>query len=160
MDSHSLVHDRPEGNLLPPLKHHKVTFLRTLHKHCKPQTKIEKDIKFSAKLSKFEGGKKRTKDRSTARASWALKSQQFTFSGGGGGDHSWLHFNTELAFNPTGDPRNTNLIQQEIPEIPSPHYCPQPFQGDNPRMLRSSCNIINFMASEPAQNDQIWLFLT
>lgn len=27
------------------------------------------------------------------------------------------------------------LIQQEIPGIPSPHYRPQPFQGDNPKML-------------------------
>lgn len=64
---------------------------------------------------------------------------EFIFSGGGA--HSWLHFDRELAFNRTGDTRNSQ------PSL-------------LPRMLRSSCDIINFTASEPAQNDQIWLFLT
>lgn len=78
--------------------------------------------KFSAsKLSKFEE-KKWTKDGSAARASWALESQQFIFSGGGGGAHSWLHFDRELAFNTTGDTRNS---QPSLPPSAFPRRQPQ-----------------------------------
>lgn len=99
-----------------------VTFLRTLLRHCKPQTKRNQITPSFQHPNCPNSGKKWTKDGSAARAGWALESQQFIFSGGGGGAHSWLHFDRELAFNTTGDTRNS---QPSLPPSAFPRRQPQ-----------------------------------
>lgn len=98
-----------------PSKTAMATFLRALHKHCKQQK--SNYIKFSAsKLSKSEKNKGRSymelsQRQEGARLLKVLKSlrtgrsQQFIFAGGG--SHSWLNFDRELALKVALDTRNS-----------------------------------------------------
>ena len=91
-------------------------FLRALHKHCKQQK--SNYIKFSAsKLPKSEKNKGQSYTE-LGQWQWARllqvlkslrtgKSQQFIFSGGGGGSHLWLKFDRELALKVALDTRNS-----------------------------------------------------
>lgn len=112
LDPHSLVHHHPAGNFISPQTD------TTEWEHFTNTASHKQKIKITTSFQHPNGPNLRVKkkDKRQVSSKSKLKSQlyifmyfyiaEFIFSGGGGGAHSW------------------HLIEQEIPGIPSPHYCP------------------------------------